>query len=110
MPTRKYKLSHKRTVSLKKKLRNNKTHKHSKSKNLLTKSKLHKNVKKNKHYRYRGHRGHRGGFGGDCNLATVKESGFSLDSLGSISGLSIPETRAAVYRPNCKSNSYHAMI
>jgi len=55
------------------------------------------------------HKNHKGGFSSNCNLATIKEPGFSVDALGSIAGLSIPESRAAIYRPNCKTNSYQAM-
>ena len=55
-------------------------------------------------------RNQNGGFATSCNLATVKEPGFSVDSLGSISGLSIPESRAIIYKPNCgSSSSYQAM-
>ena len=50
----------------------------------------------------------RGGFA-DCNLASVKEPGFNLPSLGNIAGLSIPESRGAIYRPNCKQDTYQAM-
>ena len=55
------------------------------------------------------HKNYKGGFSSNCNLATIKEPGFSVDALGSIAGLSIPESRAAIYRPNCKTNSYQAM-
>lgn len=52
----------------------------------------------------------KGGFAGDssCNIATVKEAGFNVAGFGSgstaISGLSIPESRAMIYNPNCSSN------
>ena len=56
------------------------------------------------------HHRQNGGFGSSCNLATVKEPGFSVDKLGAISGLSISEASAAIYRPNCvKGNAYQAM-
>jgi hypothetical protein len=59
-----------------------------------------------------------GGFSGDpsCNIATVKEPGFSVAGLGSgtngIAGLSIPESRAMIYNPNCSNSTskYNAMI
>ena len=53
---------------------------------------------------------HRGGFKSSCNLATVTEPGFNLSNLGSIAGISIPDTKAAIYRPNCKTDSYQAMV
>ena len=53
---------------------------------------------------------HRGGFSSSCNLATVKEPGFKLDAIGAIPGLSIPESSAVIYRPNCKTDSYQAMV
>ena len=48
--------------------------------------------------------------GSDCSLATVKEPAFSVASLGNIKGLDIPESRAAIYHPNCQTDSYQAMI
>ena len=45
----------------------------------------------------------------NCNLATIKEPGFHLDGSGSIDGISIPETRAVIYNPNCKPDTYQAM-
>ena len=55
---------------------------------------------------------HKGGFLNDpsCNIATVREEGFNLGGLGSIAGLSIPESRAVIYNPNCKADTYQAMI
>ena len=54
----------------------------------------------------------KGGFSNDpsCNVATVRESGFNLGGSGSIAGLSIPESRAVIYNPNCKTDTYQAMI
>ena len=51
---------------------------------------------------------HRGGFT-DCNLASIKEPGFNIPTLGVADGLSIPESRGAIYRPNCKTDTYQAM-
>jgi hypothetical protein len=78
-----------------------KSKKYSKSKKMLSRKKT-KRSNKSKKYQ-------RGGFSSNCNLATVKESGFSLDALGSIAGLSIPSSRGAIYRPNCKTDTYQAM-
>jgi len=50
----------------------------------------------------------RGGFA-DCNLASIKEPGINVPALGNIAGLSIPESRGAIYRPNCKQDTYQAM-
>ena len=47
--------------------------------------------------------------GADCNLATVRESGFNVPDLGDITGLSIPESRGVIYRPNCQPDTYQAM-
>lgn len=45
----------------------------------------------------------------NCNLASVKEPGFNIAGLGDIPGLSIPDSRGAIYRPNCKPDTYQAM-
>jgi len=104
-------------MAIKKKIKNSKKHnskKHNSSKKRLNnlkslKSKTSKNRKFHKH-RKLSKRKLRGGFSSSCNLATVKEPGFSVDSLGSIPGLSISDTRASIYRPNCNSDTYNAMI
>jgi hypothetical protein len=74
----------------------NKTNKHSR------KSKQHHKKSHNKHHQ-------KGGFAGDCNLASIKEPGFNVPTLGDITGLSIPESRAAIFRPDCKVDTYQAM-
>lgn len=52
----------------------------------------------------------KGGFSScSSGIATVNEPGFSIPARGSIAGLSISDTRAAVYRPSCTSNSSQAM-
>jgi len=94
MAIKKYKFS-------KKNNKTKKSRKSRKSKNMLSRKKTKSH---NKYKRYQ-----RGGFSSSCNLATVKESGFKLDALGSIAGLSIPESRGAIYRPNCKTDTYQAM-
>ena len=45
----------------------------------------------------------------NCDLASVKEPGFNIAGLGDIPGLSIPDSRGAIYRPNCKPDTYQAM-
>ena len=77
------------------------------------KNKKNKKTKKNnKHKKHNKYSKHKGGFLNDpsCNLATVRESGFNLAGTGSIAGLSIPDTRAVIYNPNCKADTYQAMI
>lgn len=84
----------------------NNSKKHSRKSKRISKSQQHKkkqNQNKNKT------RKQRGGFAGDCNLASVKEPGFNIPSLGDIAGLSIPESRGAIFRPNCKADTYQAM-
>lgn len=51
-----------------------------------------------------------GGFS-NCNSSavTVTEAGFNIPALGGVDGLSIPETRGAIYRPANVSDTYHAM-
>jgi hypothetical protein len=80
-----------------------------KSKKLLKKLAKRNKTKKSLKLHMKSKRHHRGGFSSSCSLATVKEPGLKLDALGSIAGLSIPESRGAIYRPNCKSDNYQAM-
>lgn len=69
-----------------------------------------KKTKKNTHSRSksRARKMQRGG-ATDCNLASVKEPGFNISAIDDIPGLSIPESRGAIYRPNCKTDTYQAM-
>ena len=116
MPIKKTKLTHKHKSKrfLKKMLSHKKT---KKSKNMRSKSKPIKSRSNSKSHskrhsktksKYKNNKKHRGGFS-SCNLATVKESGFSVDALGSIEGINIPSSRGAIYRPHCKSDSSQAM-
>jgi len=113
MPIKKYKLNkktknNKKTLSrLTKRQRRLRSMKHQKS-----------NSKSNKYYKYykysksnknSNNKKLSGGFSSSCNMATVKEPGFSVDKLGSINGLSIPSMSTAIYRPNCKQDTYQAM-
>jgi hypothetical protein len=68
--------------------------------------KVHKKVHKKTHSRKLS-QNQRGG--ADCNLATVREPGFNVPALGDITGLSIPESRGVIYRPNCQPDTYQAM-
>jgi lambda repressor-like predicted transcriptional regulator len=91
-----------------------KRHTMSKSKKSMKSKKSKRNSRMNKktmkNMKNKKYQKQKGGFGSDCNLATVKEPGFSIDALGSIAGLSIPGSRAAIHRPNCKTDRYQAMI
>jgi hypothetical protein len=84
----------------------------SKNKKFIKKIKSSKKTQKNKKMRHntrtkssKNKYKHRGGFTSNCNMATVKEPGFSIDAIGSIAGINIPSSRAAIYRPNCKTSS-----
>ena len=83
----------KRFLKYSKKLRN---HRKTKSRNSKSKNK-HKS-KKNMN----------GGFSG-CGIATINEPGISVPALGAIDGMSISDTRAAIYRPSCTASSSQAM-
>ena len=86
--SRKFKKSRKSKSKLNRKYRNSKKNKSgSKSKN-GSKSK-----------RYNNHKG-----GASCDLVTVSEPGFNVDALGSMAGLAIASSTAAIYRPNCPKN------
>ena len=86
-----------------------KTKKHNSIKN-SRKNKNHKSKKNHskKHNRMRRMQRQQGG-STNCNLASVKEPGFNIAGLGDIPGLSIPDSRGAIYRPNCKPDTYQAM-
>jgi hypothetical protein len=83
----------KRFLKYSKKLRN---HRKTKSRN------NHNNKSKNK-------TNMKGGFSG-CGIATINEPGFSIPALGAIDGMSIPDTRSAIYRPSCTASSNQAMV
>ena len=54
------------------------------------------------------HNKQRGGFN-NCSLATVQEPGFNIPAIGNVSGFSLSDSKGAIFRPNCKSDSYQAM-
>ena len=81
----------KRFLKYSKKLRN---HHKTKLRNSKNKHKSKKNMK--------------GGFSG-CGIATINEPGISVPALGAIDGMSISDTRAAIYRPSCTASSSQAM-
>ena len=52
----------------------------------------------------------RGGFNSNsCSMATVQEPGFSIPAIGDVPGFSLFESKGAIHRPNCKTDSYQAM-
>ena len=72
--------------------------------------KTRKTSKTSKKYGNNGRRkAQHGGFS-DCSLATVKEPAFNIPALNDIQGLSIPETRGVIYRPDCQKDTNQAMI
>jgi hypothetical protein len=80
-----------------------KAHKSKSRNNKLRKSRMHKN-RSHKHSKHQ-----RGGFT-NCSLATVQEPGFNITAIGEIPGFSIPDSKGVIYRPNCKTDTYQAMI
>ena len=87
-----------------------------KSKKLARRQRLSRTNKKHVMKRKVVRKTQRGGFSSDCSIATVKERGFNLPALGSgttqIPGLSILDTTAMIFNPNCSgnTNSYQAMV
>lgn len=88
--------------------RNNKTHKklHRRHLNRNTHKKTNKNTKNKS--RHNNRRNQRGGFN-SCSLATVQEPGFSIPAIGNVPGFSLSDSKGAIFRPNCKSDTYQAM-
>uniref|UniRef100_A0A6C0HP66 Uncharacterized protein n=1 Tax=viral metagenome TaxID=1070528 RepID=A0A6C0HP66_9ZZZZ len=48
--------------------------------------------------------------GTNCLIATVNEPAFNLPDSGGVTGLNISEARGILYRPNCKADTYQAMV
>jgi len=101
MPIKKHRLFKKtKSKSLKKRL--SYKLKTKKNKSRKSKSRSRGNSKSRKHQK--------GGFGStSCDMVSVKESGFSLGSIGNIPGIDIAESRASIFKPNCKPDTYQAM-
>jgi hypothetical protein len=87
--------------SMNNKSKNNNRGKHNKYK--------HKNIKRTMNKMHSRNRKMRGG-SSDCTLATVLEPSFNLSDIGTAKGLSIPESSSIIYRPNCKTDTYHPMV
>ena len=97
-----------RKLSRKRSSKSRKTNKHIKK----VKSKRSKQSNSFAHGNSRGVNNHQmqnGGFT-SCNLATVQEPEFNLPALGDIAGLNIAKSRGVIYRPDCKPDTYQAMI
>ena len=97
MPLKKYKLS-KKSRKMKKNSKSSKSRKYRKNRS----SRKFKTTIRQKN-RSRSIKMQKGGK--SCSLATVQEPGFSINELGSMPGLSIAGSTAAIYRPNCSQNS-----
>ena len=67
------------------------------------------NKKHKSHTRKQSRKSQRGGFN-SCSLATVQEPGFSIPAIGDVPGFSLSDSKCAIYRPNCKSDTYQAMV
>ena len=100
--------------TLKKHSKSKRSHHHYSKKTRKTQRKSHKSHKSHRHYKKNSKKSkhsknQRGGFG--CGpIASVKEPGFELPALGSAPGLSIPDMRGIIYRPDCKPDTYQAMV
>ena len=114
MPIKKTRLSRKSKRFMKKMLSRKKTKKNKKNNLKSRTSRSKTSYKKSNSLKIRNKRNmklHNGGFfsSSSCNIATIKEPGFSIDALGTISGINIPSSKAAIYRPNCGTGSQQAM-
>lgn len=70
------------------------------------KNKLSKSLRKRMSRRYKKHKRTRinklkGGFN-SCVLGTISEAGFSIPDIGSVKGLTIKDSNAVIYRPQCQ--------
>ena len=52
----------------------------------------------------------KGGFNNDCKISMVNEKGLNFPGVADISGLSIPDKRGVIFRPNCNELSYNPMM
>jgi hypothetical protein len=73
------------------------------------KSKKSKKSKKNNRRR-KHHRRHQTGGSAGCDLASIREQGLTIPAMGSVAGLTIADSRAAIFRPDCKVDNNQAMI
>ena len=67
-----------------------------------------KKHKSKSHTRKQSRKSQRGGSNG-CSMATVQEPGFSIPAIGDVPGFSLSDSKGAIHRPNCKTDSYQAM-
>jgi hypothetical protein len=66
------------------------------------------NKKHKSHTRKQSLKSQRGG-SNSCSMATVQEPGFSIPAIGDVPGFSLSDSKGAIHRPNCKTDSYQAM-
>jgi phosphatidylserine/phosphatidylglycerophosphate/cardiolipin synthase-like enzyme len=85
----------------------NKKHntKHNTKYNKIKKSKKSRSTRR----RTQRNQSQRGGFN-NCSLATVQEPGFNIPAIGDVPGFSLSQSKGVINRPNCKTDSYQAMI
>ena len=74
--------------------------------NRTKKNKLRKSLRKGISRRYKKQKRTRiskmkGGFN-SCVLGTISEAGFSIPDIGSVKGLTIKDSNAVIYRPECQ--------
>jgi hypothetical protein len=98
------KMSRKMSKKMSRKMSGKRISKSNKMKNLISKS-SNSFAHGNSNYNYV----QNGGFA-SCNLATVQEPEFNVPALGDIAGLNIAKSRGVIYRPDCKPDTYQAMI
>lgn len=91
----------------KKQIKNNTKHGKSRSK-LSRKHNSRKTLRTHKQKHNNKNQTQRGGFN-SCSLATVQEPGLSIPAIGDVPGFSLGDSKGAIYRPNCKSDTYQAM-
>lgn len=71
----------------------------------------HKSKKSKKNNRHRKHhRRHQKGGSAGCDLASVREQSLTIPAMGSVAGLTIADSRASIFRPDCKVDNNQAMI
>jgi hypothetical protein len=101
MPSRSKSHNHRRKLHHSK----NKT---SKKYNHTRKNKTRNQSKRNNRHSHSRTTKQRGGFS-SCSLATIQEPGLSIPAIGDVAGFNLAETKGAIFRPNCKSDTYQAM-
>ena len=93
--------------------RNNRKKSSSRSRQRKSHKKTYRKTQNKKHSsrtRKQSRKSQRGGFNSNsCSMATVQEPGFSIPAIGDVPGFSLFDSKGAIHRPNCKTDSYQAM-